>query len=214
MMRLRQMKLGKVFPPDDPLSVPMLRLAVLREDVVFELLHLDANREAGDFDRGDVVCTVAYFVRRLAISISSIKDVLVGAQDIGKLLKHDDDPHGLLTDVKRARKAIEPLMRQLQPIRDKVSAHMNPTFCEKVVNNHAEVKGMMQFGDHVKSNFYRLPYMVAFYASHGEVDLENKEQTEAQLRKVAKAIHAGTQNALEAIDGLLAHFWRKHRVLS
>jgi len=116
-------KLSEFFRPDHPDATWLLRLAVLRDDLAYELERVSLSRD----DPPEEVWRCAYTLRKLAITISEVKNIF--SYEVQRALADQAHPvpQPLRDGLKNAVKLIEEADAFMQPIRDGLGAHVRPS---------------------------------------------------------------------------------------
>src|SRR5260221_7424446 len=114
--------LPQFFPPDDPDSYWLLRLAIIRDDLRYELHSLGLNLTDGL----EEVWRTSYFLRRISITLLEARSIF--EWEIGRLTKHP--PNRLFKAMTpRLRRAIAILTKAkstLEQLRNAVGGHVRP----------------------------------------------------------------------------------------
>jgi len=109
--------LAELFPPDDPNSSWLLRLAVLRDDLEHEL-----KPKPGGDDEARGMWLQIYGLRKLSITLDELKNIFSHEA----FLQTVDWPVDVVRGVRELTVAVEDLTKKLQPIRDALGAHVRP----------------------------------------------------------------------------------------
>jgi hypothetical protein len=208
--------LGKFFPPSNPLSAWMMRLAIIRDDLAFELDHLGLNEEDGS----EEVWRCNYFIRKLCVTM--LEAVGVFSQDVQKLANRDRAslPPKLPALLTRARQILDEARPVLEPIRNTVGAHVRPANADpgrdaeeltveaQVLGYHASypVHVRVDFKEPQRMSFRGLTIVSTFFAWPDSTDLAAVLERHKDLRK---HLMLGARSLLGAISLLLVDFWIK-----
>jgi hypothetical protein len=208
-----QSTLGRLFPLADPRSPAMWRLAIIRDDIDFEVNGVAVPEEADD----ERMWQHGYFLRRLSVSILEAKNVFVG--ELAPMLK---ESAGLLGGV--MREPVENLAAELQriepmiaPLRDAFGAHVRPNNAnpDRKTTEAYDVRGLRTHANWEATvtlnkltpigttyrEFTKMAYLFAWPEVVDEATLM-KHATELQPL-IAKA----SADVAAAIDGVLYAFW-------
>jgi hypothetical protein len=112
-------KLSDLFPPDDPDSTWLLRLALLRDDLEYEIVPKGARH-----DDPSGVWSNVYGLRKLAITVGEVKNIF--SHDVAPYLLTMDWPSDVVKAMQAAVAAVEDVEAKLRPIRDGLGAHVRP----------------------------------------------------------------------------------------
>lgn len=207
--RVPHARLGNMFPHDAPNSRWLYRLAVLHDDLRFELNGLLFNPGVPDID---AAWRVSYFLRKISISIGEARDIWVA--HVGAFLKehHPASRDQLL----KGGELLVQTAEKLRPVRDAVGAHVRPsnakpkdekgeaaadTFERNALRDFADWSGPAQMSTRVLDSTYRGLTMTSTMFPVGLRDLEalNKWHTDLRLVECSMTI-LGTIDALIYAD--------------
>lgn len=225
--------LGDFFPPDDPLSWWLYRLAVVRDDVAFEVISLAPPSAP---DNTEEVWRVTYFLRRISISLLEADSVF--AAEVGAFLKNN--AAGLDKDEKmKVRGAIQTLNKAkptLEVIRQAMGGHVRPANVDGVIAKHAKRDGSgalplaqierdtRPVEQRVLAEHQDWPCQAVHGPTLGETcyrhltasgllfawpDVKTPGQLDAKVRDICSLLAACVDAALQAIDILLWGWWRE-----
>lgn len=115
--------LDKLFPPDDPDTLWLLRLAILRDDLTHEVEHLGLTSDAAvkDFWRS------TYAIRRLSLIVGEVNNVFVNLvlkQHLHKLRPRSGDEFA--DRLEALIKRVDEGYVLLEPIRNSLGGHVQP----------------------------------------------------------------------------------------
>jgi hypothetical protein len=205
-MRLRLFKLGRVFPAADSLSNVLFRLAVLRDDLVLEVLGL--TQESDTFlDRGDSTCRKLYFLRRICLTLHAMQDVLKSPaiNDFCKAPPSDlaKGVSQLIIDAKRGLKKAE---NDLGLARNKASGHLDEETFQRLLRDESDFDGLIQLGARVRDSFYRLPCLATMGAVVRPV--RDRQEFDREMGSLLEMTSRLTNTAIIAVDALMLYSLR------
>jgi hypothetical protein len=215
-----------LFPPSDPRSPWMYRLAVLRDDVAHDATQLSMKDDDGPTEAWRCV----FAIRHLAIVIEEARGIYDG--EIEPWLPTAGIPEEGKTEIRAWKKVIDDACAIIRPFRNSFGGHVNP----KNVIDHREIqKGhfarMMDAlgGNRVsgtiglagkkhrrRTQFHRITgecFMFLWPEILEPVDGKDPTPEEINARYVAKhgefhhALKACLPKIVNTADALLHHFW-------
>lgn len=215
-------RLGDFFIPGEERSHWLYRLTIIRDDLQFEMGHLKITAEEPDTTD---MWHLFYFLRRISVSISDACRVL--RHDLPAWVKKCKDalPPDFLKAVKGATQAAEKAVADLEVVRDKIGAHVEPEKADQVipgaevvadmppppmidrlVKDHPEWRAKVTIGDeHAAGTCLHQLSVTSFFAIWPEV-----KDTDTMLAKHAEykaAIIAALRHVVPMIDFLLWMHW-------
>lgn len=119
--------LSRIFPPDDPDSPWLIRLAILRDDFSYELSQIGLKPD----DPPDAVWRCSYMLRKVGITIGEISDIF--CDQIARRVPDLEAKYGAPVGdrLTKAIAAVRAADEYLKPLRDSLGAHMEPKFSNK-----------------------------------------------------------------------------------
>lgn len=207
---------GRLFPADNPHSAAMYRLAIIRDDIDFEIegVTLTGDPDVERFWRHN------YFFRRLTRSIDEAKHLFV--HDIPLML--DGPPlenvnmEVLREATDKVKSALETLTVQLKPYADAVGGHVRPSSArdkdeetEEIFNTRALAARAQWEGDvdldraHGIGSSFRGFTAIAFLFPWPDVN--TVEAVAAKLGDPGWKVPESSVELLHAIDAVLFAFW-------
>jgi hypothetical protein len=209
--------LAKLFPPDHPDSPWLFRLAIIRDDIEWELRNLPLRREDGP----EQVWRCTYFLRRLSVSILEARDVL--AHEVSEAIKRpaDEAMARLAPHIREAVKVVAVAVEAIKPLRNVVGAHVRPQNADpqgpkadrprppveaQVLRNAAgsEVAALVSLWDSGATTFRGLTVLAPVLPWPEDAS----DQAMARRHEVlSRAIRKATGNVLAVIDALLLRHW-------
>jgi hypothetical protein len=192
----------------------MLRLAIIRDDLSFELAHLGLKEEDGS----EEVWRCNYFIRKLCITM--LEAVGVFSQDVQKLANRGRAslPPKLPALLTRAREILDEARPILEPIRNTVGAHVRPSNADpgraaeeltveaEVIGHHASypVHVRIDFKTPEQMTFRGLTVVSTFFAWPEAKDFPAVIERHKELRK--HLMLAG-RSLLGTLGVLLVDYW-------
>jgi len=135
-----QGSLSTLFPPDEESSPWLVRLAMIRHDLRFEVSQLPLDDDATDDD----VFRTTYFLRRMSISVLEAENVL--GRDLGQMLKRGRGqiPAHLANAIEALRAIVTAARPVIEEVRNVIGGHMRtkndaegqPTIAREVLRTH------------------------------------------------------------------------------
>lgn len=210
--RIQPKTLSELFPLDRPESQYMFQLSVVREDLVFEFLNLNAERDGDYRDRGDVTGTVTYFVRKITVSIFSLHEILTAnRKDFQQWFQ---DRKQLQDERKKLLALIDTNSSLLRPYRNYTGAHsdLKNGVWSDTVTRFPGLSGMMQRSNYPLETFYRLPWFAAMLATMDTDESEGVSGFEREAARAAEPIREIAKVAIYFSDAVLSTYWGELRV--
>ena len=211
-VRIRQKCLAACFPPRDPLSGLVFRLAILREDLTIEF-NGQRIEEITDMDRGDHLARRLYFTRRSFVTLFAMREVL---QDSGNVVQEAIEsactkPEATIAErLAVLRATLNKSFDAIKGCRHEAGAHLDPDVFRRVLDEHGTVWGEMQIGDTYGGNFWRLAHKAALAALLPPGTASTNEAMTAEALKVSRTMMELIKGVVPAIDHLVVAFLVKH----
>jgi hypothetical protein len=205
--------LGQLFPHADPRSPAMWRLAIIRDDLDFEVNGVAIPEEA---DAAERVWQHSYFLRRLSISILEAKNVFVAEMEpmlneSGGLLGG-----GMREPVVALASRLREIEPMIKPLRDALGAHVRPnnanpdktseTYDVLGLRAHAKWEGTITLNrvsliGTTYREFTQAAYLFAW------PDVTDDDALVKHAAEFQPMITRATAEVARAIDGVLYAFW-------
>ena len=211
--------LVEFFPIDDPLAPWMFRIAIIRDDLAFEIDGLGLSADASEAE----VWRCSYFIRKLCVTLFEASGLF--EQQVQKYANAQCRVSPKLTDViSRARKQLVETRGIIEPIRNSLGAHIRPTYAlsgEDRLLPNVEARMLaslrteggtvcLDFKDNRRTSFRGITRLSVFALWPNATSLE---EIFDEHRKLSKALLLGGRAALHAIDIVLASYWIERKVI-
>jgi hypothetical protein len=212
-------RLHEFFPPDDADSYWLLRLAVLRDDLSFELEGLSLSRQAD----GDDVWRHYYFWRRLSITLLEAQSIF--SAEVGPHAKKSETD-ALQKMRPRLQKAIATLQKHrptLERVRNTLGGHLRPQNARRkddpspvegdVLRCHQEwvARVTVDLTTSARTSLREISRSGVLFVWP---EARGAEEVMKKHLEVKEAIFDCIPVLVKAIDALLFHHWLKHGVVS
>ncbi len=206
-------QLAKLFPPDNPLSPWMYRLAIIRDDVSFEVAGLGVQENDGL----EEVWRCTYFIRKLCITIFEAAGLFEQEVQTHGNRQRAESPklHSLIS---RAREAVVAVREVIEPVRNGLGAHIRPAYVapdrdkslpsveETLFRNHGNhpASVTLDFRNSQRTSFRGATFLAPLMAWP---DIEDWNATLEKHLELRHAIMAGARSMVGSIEIILAE-WR------
>jgi hypothetical protein len=217
--------LVQLFPPDNPDSSTMWRLAVVRDDIGWEYDNQAAALAGAGGGNSDSMWEWVYFMRRMSISVLEAKR-LVDAEVTGRL-KRQSRRHKhrepLYKSIVKMTHKLDGLSTMLEPIRNSIGAHVRPDDANPAkgttpyevrgLETHKGTRGVIRVNAKGKMygssyrDFTKLSFLFAWPDVTDNDTLQSKSQT------FVIPLAETTSHLLVAIDAVLYTFWLDIRAI-
>ena len=204
--------LAQLFPSGHPDSPVMWRLAIVRDDLAWELDSVNAATNAAAngirADFRDVLWRMNYYVRRLSVSLLEGKSIM--DSDIVKRHKkqaqehaHRDPLYRGLVELTNKLNEFDALVR---PIRDALGGHVRPKEAAAGLLVHGSSEGHLHVNDlNAYGTSYReFTYLALLFVWPDVIDFPSLM---GKLDTFFQPVMRETVHLLAAIDGVLNAFW-------
>jgi hypothetical protein len=207
--------LADFFPPDNPLTSWMFRIAVIRDDLAFEVQGLGLKEDA---DEGEV-WRCNYFVRKVCVTLQEAAGVF--AQELQTYGNRRRTQSPRLTEmISRAREVVVAARSIVDPMRNALRAHVRPphffarfrpspdaqqlttTPLNRLADQLATI--IVDFGDKRRTSYRGATSVASFLAWPDVGSLKELTNNQERLRN---AILESASASIGAIDVVLAGFW-------
>lgn len=122
-------KLGDFLIPGDERSAWVYRLAIIRDDLQFEMSHL---RILAEVPTTTDTWHLFYFLRRISVSI--LDACRIFRHDVPKwIAKHKDAPKNVQDAIRDAKKGADQAWADLELVRNNIGGHVNPEDAPQVL---------------------------------------------------------------------------------
>jgi hypothetical protein len=208
-------KLHEFFPDDDPDSYWLLRLAIIRDDLTFELKGLGLSKD----DDGAAVWRCTYFLRRLSITLGEAESIF--SAEVGPHAKQGEQD--AIREMRpRLQKAIATLQRHrptFDRLRNAIGAHVRPSSSklkgdtipveQRVLRNHREweAQPIVDLTTSEETCLHEISKTAVLFAWPEATDFEGVVAKHDELKR---AIFDCVPVLVKAIDALLFTHWLKH----
>ena len=212
-------RLSEFFPMDDPLAPWMFRIAIVRDDLAYEIKGLGLDADASEED----TWRCAYFIRKLSVSLDEAAGLFQHeVQKYGKGLLQESPR--LAKTISMARKQLVQTREAIKVVRDALGAHIRPANAlskeaRTVTNAEGKMLGALgdeggvvrvDFRDKQRTSYQGITQLSLFL-------LWPEASTLAQIfekhEQVRDAIVFGGRAAMHAIDVVLASYWVHHKII-
>lgn len=201
--------LSRMFPPDDGRSPWMVRLAIIRQDLRFEIAHLGVPDEPtlDDYFR------TSYFLRRISISLLEAENIL--GCDVGKLVKERRrEFRPFRPDFVRALKKLRARVTNARPVleqvRNVIGAHVRLNEDLEVARQVLRTHGDRNVTVHIDGNtgqdtnlhdIAMTSFLFAWPTATDDASFTEKHE------EYKVALIAAVHGVIQATDVLLFMFW-------
>lgn len=213
MARYKITTLGRAFPPHDPVSQAMFRIAVLREDLHLELRLLSDHRSKV-LKEPDPWITRSYMLRRITVSLWAILEVLQNDRELNDFIR--DPPstrvqQELIDDAIKHRKSLDQHMRTLKSVRNELAAHLDPERAQAILDEYSHFEGPIRVSQRrLTDTLLMLPTRAAV---PGCFDKSSKGSDQTQrFKDFVKKLRQAHDDALFCADNLIFAFMQHHQV--
>lgn len=202
--------LPKLFPPEEESAHWLVRLAMVRHDLRFEVSQVGVPDEP---TREDYFRTT-YFLRRISISLLEAERIL--NHDLGRLLKRGrpEIPREFAAALDELRKSVSDVRPSLEEIRDVIGAHVRPksdasgkpSIAEQVLRTHDGWLLDLAIDDETgeRTDLHDVGMASFLFAWP---DATDDAAVDARHGAYAKAITTAAHGVMNATDILLMAYW-------
>lgn len=207
--------LPQMFDPDGDSTPWLVRLAMIRHDLKFEISQLGLTEDAGPDD----VFRTTYFLRRISISVLEAESIL--NFNLGKFLERMADvwPKDLVDGLNERRATAAAAREKLKTVRDVIGGHLRPkndatgepTVIRDVLSTHTgwEVDVTIDTATCEQTSMRDIG-MAAFLFAWPEV--KNDADLDAKHGEYEAALLPAARSVMQATDVLLYGYWREQGI--
>jgi len=211
-IHIREKRLDACFPPSDPLSCLVFRLAVLKEDLTIEF-YGQRVESIDEMDRGDPLARKLYFTKRSFVTLFAMREVL---QDAGSrvqdaiALASTTEEKAIAQSLTTLRTTLNRAFEAVKDYRHQVAAHLDPEVFGRVLEEHGALWGEMQVGSRYGGNYWRLAQKASLAALLPPGTASTETAMSAEALRVAELMTDLMKAVMPAIDDLVFTFLVKN----
>ena len=210
MIRITPVRIGRWFPPSDPVATAVAMLCILREDLLLELLGI-VSEGLPKLDDNSEGYRRMYFWRNSLRTLEEIKNVL------NKLNAESSFRDTLSEEPADVREAVRQAMRTLnkasdaflRDLRNTIGGHLDEPLIQQALNDmDFRREGLVQLGDIRGKIHYKFAGEILLAAVLGGVP---PEQEQEKLEEILKR-SAELSSIVAAIDDVVACYARSRGI--
>lgn len=199
-------KIGELLPPDIRYSQALLRLLILREDLILEYKGISEEKIAS-LDYADDLARRIYFFRRSCTTLKEARIILVYDRDLKAMRTAPNGKHeiAMARACEKAIVALEDAKKPVNYVRNKASSHLDKKAFKVVLSSQAGFQGPLTLkSPDVRSSYRAVSHIAATAWLRSLRSIKTQKVLDDKLRDVLDAVAKCSIEVIRQLTALMA----------